>query len=76
MTRFFETKNVVMWLGNDPDLYANLRRYVAMAKTPNYVQFIWGMKLENSKTPDGVAWISDCLDYQDLNDFVVEIGGA
>lgn len=76
MTRSFETKNVILWLANDERLYTAMTEYANKAQNVSYRDLIWALKLENAKTPDGVAWLDDSLDFDDLNAFVAEVGGA
>ena len=76
MTRSFETRNVIAWLSDNPSLYRHLCKYAKTADNPTYVQLIDSLGYSDSRTPDGVDWISHLLDYKDLNDFVVEIGLA
>jgi hypothetical protein len=76
MTRSFETQNVTLWLGNDERLYTAMTQYANKAQNVGYRDLIWALGLENAKTPDGVAWLDDSLDFHDLDAFVLEVGGA
>jgi len=76
MTRSFETRNVITWLGNNPSLYNHLCNYAKTAANPTYIELINSLGYADSQTPDGVDWISDLLDYKDLDEFIVEIGLA
>jgi hypothetical protein len=76
MTRSFETKNVILWLANDARLYTAMTEYAKNAESVSYRHLIWALKLENAMTPDGIRWLDDCLDFEDLDFFVTEIGGA
>jgi hypothetical protein len=76
MTRSFETQNVTLWLANDERLYTAMTEYANKTQKVTYRDLIWALGLENAMTPDGVRWLDDLLDFDDLDSFVVEIGGA
>lgn len=76
MTRSFETQNVILWLANDERLYTAMTEYANKAQSVSYRDLIWSLGLENAKTPDGVGWLDGSLDFDDLNAFVMEVGGA
>ena len=76
MTHSFETQNVILWLANDDRLYKAMTEHVNKARSVSYRDLIWALGLENAKTPDGVDWLDDSMDFKDLDAFVAEIGGA
>ena len=76
MTRSFETRNVILWLANDEQLYKAMTEYAKKSLSVSYRDLIWALKLENATTSDGVAWLDDSLDFEDLDAFVAEVGGA
>jgi hypothetical protein len=76
MKRSFETQNVILWLSNDFDLYKSMTRIVERNKQTDYIELIEELNLTTAETPDGVAWLHDSVDFEDLNSFVTEIGGA
>ena len=63
-----ETWNVSLWINNDEGLYRAAVDFMenTKAKAP-YKDFIASIGLEHSKTPDGIAYISTKLDYNELN---------
>lgn len=76
MTRSFETQNVILWLADDERLYTAMTEYGKNAKTVSYRDLIWALGLENGETLDGVAWMHDSLDFEDLDAFIAEMAGT
>lgn len=68
-----ETWNVVTWINNDESLYRFAARYSEISANPSYRQLIELLGYEDSRTHDGVDWISDELDYEALDEMVVEL---
>jgi len=71
----WETWNVALWIQNDEGLY---RSAYGMVRNRGhlfgaYKEFVRGMGLENEETPDGAAYISDKLDYQELDEMMLEL---
>lgn len=70
--RNYDTWNVALWIENDEGLYnravAFMKRFSAYDTpklTPKpcaYYAFIFAMGLDETETPDGVAYMSDELD--------------
>jgi len=71
----YETQNVSLWILNDEGLYLAAADAVKRNGTCSgvYKTFIYEMCLENKKTPDGVNWLSNQLDYSNLDDMMCEI---
>ena len=73
----YETWNVALWIANDYGLYSeaiDFMKYDNEAKDENpYIEFIHFISLAFAETPDNVAWISDELDYDELNQFMREL---
>lgn len=73
--RNYETWNVAMWIGEEP-IYNGA---VDFMKNDNpdpqnsYRAFVVSCGLEAQKTPDGVAYMGDTLDYEDLNRMMADL---
>jgi hypothetical protein len=69
----YDTWNVMLWLDNDEALYRESCRYFEAIrrgrKRPTYKGLIeWLSEGEiTARTPDDVRWLSDTLDYAELN---------
>lgn len=79
-----ETWNVAMTINNDKSLYSAavewMRTVNRLPDVPGqpgreapYVWFINLLDLMDDKTPDGVEWISEDLDYEALNEMMWEL---
>lgn len=69
------TWNVALWLNNDEGLYRLAREYARRARNVRYEDFVNQYLVEDSyATPDGVAWLGDELDYDALDEMLVELG--
>ena len=69
------TWNVSLWINNDEALYRNacdFMRNFNKGKHP-YSSYIRWCGLENEKTPDGIRYISNRLDYRELNNMMFEL---
>ena len=71
----YDTWNVALYINNDEALY---RRAVDfMQDNPDrdnpYIGFILGMYMTNMVTPDAVEYMSDKLEYDELNDMMREL---
>lgn len=68
-----ETWNVWLWISNDEGLYYEMRDYVKSTPAPDYMGLMdyigYG---PGDETPDGVEWVSDALDYDELDAAVAD----
>ena len=69
----FETWNVVIFISNTEWLYYSAREFMAefTGKNP-YIAFINHVGYESEFTMDRVAYIGYKLDYQELDEFMVD----
>ena len=70
----YETWSVSLWIANDYGLYSEAMDFMkhddeAKGENP-YIEFIHFIGLAWAENPDNVAWISDELDYDELNQFM------
>ena len=69
----YETWNVALWIGNDEPLYrdavAFMHRYSGDAP---YREFASQLVELTASTPDGVGWLSEDLDYDELDEMMRE----
>jgi hypothetical protein len=70
-----QTWNVSLWINNDESLYRAAVEFVKNNKDKRklYSDFIRYEGLENSRTPDNIAYISTSLDYEALNNMMREL---
>lgn len=70
-----QTWSCALWISNDEFLYKSAVAY--MQKYPNskcpYSNFIRSMGMQDSKTPDGIKWISTRISYSELNAMMREL---
>jgi hypothetical protein len=72
----YDTWNVWLWLMNDEQLYLAVNELVEKHTVMGYVSLIRHLDdlgLIDPETPDGVAWDSDTLDYNELDSAVDEL---
>ena len=70
-----QTWNVALWISNDEPLYRAAVEFMS-EKLPQrtYKEFIdVYMGLGKAKTPDGIHWISEALDYTALNEMMRDL---
>jgi hypothetical protein len=67
----YDTWNVALWLRNDESLYKGMLEYLE-GNYPIYEDLIQHLDLEESMTPDKVAWLSPNLDVTELNEMLEE----
>lgn len=70
-----QTWNVSLWINNDESLYRAAVKYMKEhkdAKKP-YAKFIKSIGMESDRTPDNIKYISTRLDYEALNEMMVEL---
>jgi hypothetical protein len=63
-----ETWNCALWINNDYSLYKAAVEFMKSykGKAP-YMNFIKHMGMEADKTGDNIKWLSNRLDYKELN---------
>jgi hypothetical protein len=72
----YDTWNVWLWLMNDEQLYLAVNELVEKHTVYGYVSLIRhldNLGLIDPETPDGVAWDSDTLDYNELDSAVDDL---
>lgn len=68
-----DTWNVSLWIGHHP-LYLEAVAFVKDYKgTQPYVDFLESCGLDTQKTPDGVAYVNEALDYKRLDEMMMEL---
>lgn len=71
----YDTWNVSLWINNTEPLYRSAVDF--MQDNPDkdnpYIGFILGMYMTNMVTPDAVEYMSDKLDYPELNEMMREL---
>lgn len=68
----YATWNVALWIGQDETLYRMVINYGKELTYRQFAeQFLTGF---SDKTPDGVLWLDDSLDYEALDEFLEELG--
>lgn len=66
------TWNVALWIGQDP-LYTEAVAFIKDYKDKQpYVDFLESCGLDAQKTPDGIHYVSEELDYPRLNEMMME----
>jgi hypothetical protein len=68
----YETWNVTVWIGNDYGLYCSMLDYTERVDDPTYREFVEYLGVGDETTPDGVAWLDEELDYDELDSFIKE----
>ncbi len=70
-----ESWNVSLWIGENP-LYPEVVAFIKdyKGKQP-YVDFLESCGLDTQKTPDGILYTSEVLDYPRLNEMMMEFRG-
>jgi hypothetical protein len=68
------TWNVSLWLNNEEPYYRAAVEFMKdyKGKRP-YLDFCIDSGLDTQKTPDGIMWISQLLDYAELNAMMWEL---
>lgn len=71
----YETWNVSLWINNDEPTYRKAVGFMQDnpdSKNP-YIAFILSNFMTSMVTPDAVEYISDKLDYNELNEMMKEL---
>lgn len=64
----YETWNIALWLSNDEDLYFAAVNFMKIYDGANpYKAFIESMHMNDAATPDDVEYLSDKLNYEELD---------
>jgi hypothetical protein len=68
------TWNCALWINNDEPLYRVAVEFMKDYKgnTP-YKSFCRESGLDVQRTPDNILWVSQILDYQALNEMMLEL---
>jgi hypothetical protein len=68
-----DTWNVSLWIGSDEPTYRFAVEFMKdyKGKEP-YKDFCIESGLDAQKTPDGIKWVSDDLDYKSLDAMMLE----
>jgi len=65
----YETWNVMLWLRETESLCSVIQNILTNSQTSlTYRELIYLLCLEDTKTGDGVAFINDNLNYEELNE--------
>lgn len=69
------TWNVALWINNDEGLYNMAREYKEQreGKKVTYSGFIRHYGMQEERTPDNIKWMSNRLDYAELNEMIKEL---
>jgi hypothetical protein len=67
----YSTWNVSLWLHNEEALTNTMLEFLK-DNDPVYEELVYYMELEDSMTPDKVAWLSPELDHDELNAMLME----
>lgn len=68
----YDTWNVALWFDNDQGLYNCVCDYANAEEHPTYRGLIEQYELEDSMTPDRIAWLSPHLDHDELDAWVLD----
>ena len=73
----YDTWNVSLWINNDYDLYLNATEFMKNANPLHnpYQSFVISYNLAAQETLDGIAYMSDALDYDQLDEMMWELMG-
>ena len=70
-----ETWNVMLWINNTENLYFGVVDILKNTTyTPTYREVIYMLNLEYSQTGDGVSYLDNTLNYEELNQSISEMG--
>ena len=71
----YDTWNTSLWINNTEPLYKGAVEF--MQENPDkdnpYKAFVISCGLSEQSTPDGIEYMSDKLDYDELNDMMREL---
>jgi hypothetical protein len=66
----YPTWNIALWINNDESIHHALEHYANETLEPTYKGFIARMGLIGERTGDGIGWLSEDLDYEELDQMV------
>ena len=70
-----ETWNVMLWINNTENLYFGVVDILKNTTyTPTYKEVIYMLNLEYCQTGDGVSYLDNTLNYEELNQSISEMG--
>jgi hypothetical protein len=68
------TWNVSLWLNNDEPIYRGAVEFMKNYKGISpYRTFMRECGLQGQRTPDGILWVSQILDFEELNAMMWEL---
>ena len=75
----YETWNVALWIGGDPVLYEEARKFskTSLHHGSLYQRFIKQCEVINTlwgKTGDDISWTDENLDIAELDEYIKELG--
>ena len=66
----YSTWNVEQWLQSQPAMFESACAFAQSAEVVTYRGFINCMGLQDGRTPDGIGWLSNELDFDRLDDMI------
>ncbi|MEA2018517.1 MAG: hypothetical protein U9N59_08715 [Campylobacterota bacterium] len=67
----YETWNVILWINNSEEFYFPIMDILNhFLNTPTYEEIIYLLGLDGVKTSDGVSFLDEKLNYEELNEAI------